>query len=67
MFDDEGALDKLEAFVSLNGPAFYGLPVDEDAITLERGERGADTLLSVGNEELLPFDTGKALGWRIAG
>ncbi len=67
MFDDEGALDKLEAFVSLNGPAFYGLAVNEDAITLERGERGADTLLSVGNEELLPFDTGKALGWRIAG
>ncbi len=29
-----GALDKLEAFASLNGPAWYGLPVNEDTITL---------------------------------
>ena len=37
-FDQAGALDKLEAFASLNGPAFYGLPVNETTITLERAD-----------------------------
>ena len=66
VFDDEGALDRLEAFASLNGPAFYGLPVNEDTVTLARGERATDPLLSVGDEDVLPFDTGAAVGWRIA-
>ena len=34
VFETAGALDKLEAFASLNGPAWYGLPVNEDTITL---------------------------------
>lgn len=67
VFDDEGALDKLEAFASLNGPAFYGLPANEGTVTLERGERAADGLLTVGNEEVLAFDTGAVVGWHIAG
>ncbi|AYG57974.1 dihydroorotase [Rhizobium jaguaris] len=36
VFEQEGALDKLEAFASLNGPAWYALPVNEDRITLVR-------------------------------
>ncbi|MEF0940194.1 dihydroorotase [Rhizobium sp. BR 362] len=36
VFEQEGALDKLEAFVSLNGPAWYGLAANEDRITLIR-------------------------------
>jgi dihydroorotase len=36
VFEQDGALDKLEAFASLNGPAWYGLPVNEDHITLVR-------------------------------
>ncbi|MFT7573132.1 MAG: dihydroorotase [Paracoccaceae bacterium] len=67
VFDDEGALEKLEAFASLNGPAFYGLPVNEGTVTLERGERAADALLTVGDEEVLAFETGVTVGWRIAG
>jgi dihydroorotase len=66
VFDDEGALDMLEVFASLNGPAFYGLPVNEGTVTLKRGERAADTLLTVGDEEVLAFDTGSAVGWRIS-
>ncbi|HEU5093526.1 MAG TPA: dihydroorotase [Reyranella sp.] len=34
VFAEEGALDKLEAFASLNGPRFYGLPINEERITL---------------------------------
>ena len=37
VFEQEDALDNLEAFTSLNGPAFYGLPVNEETITLTRG------------------------------
>ena len=38
VFEEEGALDRFEAFASLNGPRFYGLPVNEDTVTLERAE-----------------------------
>ncbi|MFK3962666.1 dihydroorotase [Ensifer adhaerens] len=36
VFEEEGALDKLETFASLNGPAWYGLPVNEETITLRK-------------------------------
>src|SRR5690348_18118112 len=36
VFDEENALDKLEAFASLNGPRFYGLPPNEARVTLRR-------------------------------
>ena len=38
VFEEEGALDRFEAFASENGPRFYGLPLNEGTITLERGE-----------------------------
>ena len=36
VFEDEGALDRLEAFTSLNGPAFYRLPTNTTTIRLVR-------------------------------
>ena len=43
VFDEEGALDRLEGFASLNGPAFYRLPPNEARVTLERlAGAGAD-------------------------
>jgi dihydroorotase len=39
VFEEEGALDRLEAFASLNGPAWYGLPVNAETITLVRRAR----------------------------
>lgn len=38
VFEEEGALDRLEAFTSLNGPAWYGLPANEETITLRKQE-----------------------------
>ena len=35
VFVEENALDRLEAFASLNGPRFYGLPANEERITLQ--------------------------------
>ncbi|MFN4172383.1 MAG: dihydroorotase [Pseudorhodobacter sp.] len=37
VFEQDGALDRLEAFTSLNGPAFYRLPPNETQITLTKG------------------------------
>lgn len=36
VFEQEGALDRLEAFASLNGPAWYGMPANEETIRLAR-------------------------------
>jgi len=38
VFEEEGALDRLEAFASENGPRFYGLPLNEETVTLERAD-----------------------------
>ena len=65
VFDEEAALERLEAFASLNGPAFYGLPPNDDTVTLIRAESPADALLRVGEDEILPFDTGTPTGWTI--
>ena len=63
VFDEEGALDKFEAFASLNGPAFYGLPVNQGTVTLERAE--CEIPEQVG--ELVPFGASGSFGWRFAG
>ncbi|NJS15311.1 MAG: dihydroorotase [Sphingopyxis sp.] len=65
VFDEEGALDKLEGFVSLYGPAFYGLPVNAATITLERGAVAVPASLPLGDTEIIPFHAGETLGWRL--
>ena len=63
VFDEEGALDRFEAFASEHGPRFYGLPLNDEAITLQRGEQAvADEI-----EGVVPFQAGATLGWRFAG
>ncbi len=62
VFDDEGALDRFEAFASLNGPAFYRLPPNEDRITLTRGETLVPDLV----DGVVPFHAGETLGWSLA-
>jgi dihydroorotase len=66
VFDEEGALGKLEAFASLNGPGFYSLPVNEEKITLERGHFGfpKEIIVSDGSK-VIPFLAGKYLPWRV--
>jgi dihydroorotase len=63
VFEEDGALDKLEAFASINGPRFYGLPLNEQTITLERDETGVPQDI----EGLVPFHAGETLPWRLAG
>ncbi len=62
VFEEEGALDHFEAFASENGPRFYGLPLNEGRITLERADvRVPDTLPAPG--DLVPFHAGETLRW----
>jgi dihydroorotase len=66
VFEDEGALDRLEAFCSLNGPAFYGLQPNETTVTLTRADTpGPDTLTVEGGIEVRPFRCGETLRWRV--
>jgi dihydroorotase len=60
-FDREGALDKLEGFASEHGPRFYGLPLNEGTVTLERHE----TVVPMDVAGLVPFHAGTATGWRL--
>ncbi|ETX28311.1 dihydroorotase [Roseivivax isoporae] len=67
VFERADALDRLEAFASLNGPAFYGLPPNEDRITLERGAPvDYPRSISAGDETVTVFDPGFPLHWRVA-
>ena len=67
VFDEEGALDQFEGFASLHGPAFYGLPVNADKVTLERAEIAVPEFLELTGEEIVPFLGGSTLGWRLVG
>jgi dihydroorotase len=67
VFDQEGALDRLEAFASENGPRFYGLPPNEGTITLERAEVRVPERIEAGEIELVPFHAGETLGWMFRG
>jgi len=62
VFEEEGALDRFEAFASLNGPSFYGLPINDETISLERAEVTVPDRI----DDLVPFHAGDILRWRLA-
>ena len=65
VFDEEGALDQFEAFASLSGPAFYGLPVNGDKVTYERAAVQVPDQIDAGGTSIVPFHAGEVLGWRL--
>jgi dihydroorotase len=65
VFEEEGALDRLEAFASEFGPRFYGLTLNVDTITLERHDQLVPQRLGEGNLAVVPFHAGELLGWRV--
>ncbi|PKR55230.1 dihydroorotase [Thalassospira marina] len=68
VFEEENALDKLEAFASLNGPAFYGLPVNEAKITLEKRDVPASFADKIDTKDGLVtvFNPGYDVYWHYA-
>lgn len=65
VFEEEGALDRLEAFASEYGPRFYGLALNTGTITLERVEHQVPTVIHTGSIPIVPFHAGEVLRWRL--
>jgi dihydroorotase len=66
VFEDEGALDKLEGFASRHGPAFYGLSENDESITLTKGETVTypDHIMTE-DGPVTVFDPGFPLHWQV--
>ncbi|MGH8225791.1 MAG: dihydroorotase [Gammaproteobacteria bacterium] len=65
-FAEAGALDRLDAFASRYGAAFYGLPVNAGKITLEEASWQAPAEFPLGGETVVPLNAGAPLRFRIA-
>ncbi|MDO8702663.1 MAG: dihydroorotase [Undibacterium sp.] len=64
-FDRAGALDKLEAFASFNGPAFYQLPRNTDTITLKRESWTLPEELPFMDTSIVPLNGGETIAWKL--
>ena len=65
VFDEEGALDRFEAFASVNGARFYGLGPNRGTIVLERRETPVMAAVAVEDSEVVVFRGGERLPWSI--
>jgi len=71
VFEEENALDKLEAFASENGPRFYRLPLNEDHLCLRRETVWVPERVEIKTHRdseipLVPFHAGERLSWRVS-
>lgn len=67
VFEEEGAIDKFEGFASEHGPRFYGLPLNEGTVTLERSGTPVPELIDANGTPIVPFHAGETLAWRYLG
>ena len=66
VFEEAGALDRLEGFTSRHGPAFYGLPVNEDEVTLVKGEAlDIPDTVQTGAGPVTVFNPGRPVHWTV--
>jgi len=66
VFAEEAALDRFEAFASLNGPRFYGLSLNEERITMRYEPWTAPSDIPTSTGALHPFLAGKSIAWKLA-
>ena len=66
VFDGADALDRLEGFASLHGPAFYGLPLNEGYVELVRRPLAVPAEIAFGPDVVVPLRAGGEVGWRLA-
>jgi dihydroorotase len=66
VFEEEGALDRFEAFAALHGPAFYRLPPNEERVALIRKPLPVPERIGEGDDAIVPFRAGETLRWRLA-
>ena len=65
IFEDAGALDRLEGFASRYGADFYGLPPHEDTVTLTRDAWTVPAEYPYGDATIVPLRAGEVLRWRV--
>jgi len=65
IFEQQDALDKLEAFASFNGPDFYGLPRNSKSITLVKEDWIIPDEYPLGTDKLVPFLAGQTISWKL--
>jgi dihydroorotase len=67
VFEEEGALDRLEGFASMHGPAFYGLPVNDEKLTLVKHETAVKFpgQIETGDGPVTVFDPGFEVYWQV--
>jgi dihydroorotase len=68
VFEDSGRIDQLEAFASLNGPAFYRLPANSTRVTLQKNSPEAPDIkpiLTENGHKITPFAPPMPLLWKL--
>jgi len=65
VFEERTALDRFEAFAALNGAAFYGLPANEERVTLRHEPCVVPERIGEGDMAVIPFRAGETLRWRL--
>ena len=65
VFEEENALDKLEAFSSFYAADFYGIPRNSERITLEKEAWRVPDILPMGGASLIPFRAGEMVSWKL--
>jgi dihydroorotase len=66
VFESAGALDKLQGFASEFGADFYGLPRNDDLVTLTKQVWEVPASYAFGEEELVPMRAGERIAWRLS-
>jgi len=65
VFDQAGALARLENFVSVHGAQFYGLPLNEGQVTLRRNTWTMPSDFAFGAERVVPLGSGEPVAWQL--
>ena len=65
IFEDLGALDKLEGFASFHGPDFYRMPRNQDKITLVKSAWDVPQEMPFGQDIIVPLRAGDTISWRL--
>lgn len=65
VFEEEGALDRLEGFASEHGPNFYGLPLNEGTIRLQKAPVEVPLSVDANGTPVSPFHAGETIGWKL--
>ncbi|EEL4915589.1 dihydroorotase, partial [Salmonella enterica subsp. enterica serovar Typhimurium] len=65
VFEEMNALAHFEAFCSLNGPQFYGLPMNTGWVELVRDEQQIPGNIALADDSLVPFLAGETVRWSV--